>query len=196
MIVHQSATNVAFFHYRAAMPIQPSHETELLEALSEADSASECLLAAYDALDDTVDALLHNIFHKDDYAVKFVVEPLLSNDGPLGDIMVRGKLLLGLGVISKEVYDDIEIFVTLKEWAKIQDNNVSFTEVDVLFELNRVNAIQKIMPIDYDEDLVKTMSGPMLEMFLGRHHQKVQSTIVLAITDIVNLLCRENALTS
>lgn len=196
MIVNQSATNVALSHYRAAMPIQTSHETELLEALSEADSASECLLAAYDALDDTVDALLQNIFHKDDYAVKFVVEPLLSNDGPLGDIMVRGKLLLGLGVISKEVYDDIEIFVTLKEWAKIQDNNVSFTEVDVLFELNRVNAIKRIMPIDYDEDMVKTMSGPMLEMFLGRHHQKVQSTIVLAITDIVNMLCRENALTS
>ncbi|WP_299689190.1 MltR family transcriptional regulator [uncultured Vibrio sp.] len=178
------------------MPIQTSNETELLEALSEAESASACLMAAYDALDDTVDAVLNNIFKKDDTAIQFVVEPLLNSGGPLGEIMVRGKLLLGLGVIDKALYDDLEIFVTLKEWAKIQGEDTSFTEVDVIFELNKVHAIQRIMPIEYDAEMVKTMSGPMLEMFLSRHHQKVQSTIVLAITDILNTLCRDNALSS
>ncbi|MGF1754098.1 MltR family transcriptional regulator [Vibrio makurazakiensis] len=178
------------------MPIHPSHESELLEALSEAESAGACLMAAYDAVDDTVDVLLKNIFQKDDTAVKFVVEPLLNSGGPLGEIMVRAKLLLGLGVISKDLYDDLEIFVTLKEWAKIQGEDTNFTDVDVLFELNKVNAIKRIMPIEYDEEVVKTMSGPMLDMFLARHNQKVQSTIVLAITDIVNTLCRDNALTS
>ncbi|WP_198600787.1 MltR family transcriptional regulator [Vibrio cyclitrophicus] len=178
------------------MPIQTSHETELLEALSEAESAGACLMAAYDALDDTVDSVLKNIFKKDDTAIKFVVEPLLNSGGPLGEIMIRGKLLLGLGVISKELYDDLEIFVTLKEWAKIQGDDTSFTEVDIIFELNKVHAIQRIMPIEYDPEMVKTMSGPMLEMFLGRHNQKVKSTIVLAITDIINTLCRDNALSS
>ncbi|WP_435250235.1 MltR family transcriptional regulator [Vibrio sp. nBUS_14] len=178
------------------MPIQTSHETELLEALSEAESASACLMAAYDALDDTVDAVLKNIFKKDDTAIKFVVEPLLNSGGPLGEIMVRGKLLLGLGVISKELYDDLEVFVTLKEWAKIQGEDTNFTEVDVIFELNKVHAVQRIMPIEYDAEMVETMSGPMLQMFLGRHHQKVKSTIVLAITDIIHTLCRDNALSS
>lgn len=196
MINHQSATPVALSYYRAVMPIHPSHETELLEALSEAESAGSCLMAAYDALDDTVDAVLKNIFKKDDTAIKFVVEPLLNSGGPLGEIMIRGKLLLGLGVISKELYDDLEVFVTLKEWAKIQGEDTSFTEVDVIFELNKVHAIQRIMPIEYDAKMVETMSGPMLQMFLGRHHQKVKSTIVLAITDIINTLCRDNALSS
>ncbi len=196
MINHQSATPVALSYYRAVMPIHPSHETELLEALSEAESAGACLMAAYDALDDTVDAVLKNIFKKDDTAIKFVVEPLLNSGGPLGEIMIRGKLLLGLGVISKELYDDLEVFVTLKEWAKIQGEDTSFTEVDVIFELNKVHAIQRIMPIEYDAKIVETMSGPMLQMFLGRHHQKVKSTIVLAITDIINTLCRDNALSS
>lgn len=196
MINHQSATPVALSYYRAVMPIHPSHETELLEALSEAESAGACLMAAYDALDDTVDAVLKNIFKKDDTAIKFVVEPLLNSGGPLGEIMVRGKLLLGLGVISKELYDDLEVFVTLKEWAEIQGEDTSFTEVDVIFELNKVHAIQRIMPIEYDAEMVETMSGPMLQMFLGRHHQKVKSTIVLAITDIINTLCRDNALSS
>jgi mannitol operon repressor len=151
-------------------------------------------MAAYDALDDTVDAVLKGIFQKDDTAVKFVVEPLLNSGGPLGEIMVRAKLLLGLGVISKEVYDDLEIFVTLKEWAKIQGDEVSFTDPNVLFELNKTHAIQKIMPIEYDAEMVESMSGPMLDMFMGRHNQKVQSTIVLAITDLINTLCRDNAL--
>lgn len=196
MINHQSATPVALSYCRAVMPIQTSHETELLEALSEAESASACLMAAYDALDDTVDAVLKNIFKKDDTAIKFVVEPLLNSGGPLGEIMIRAKLLLGLGVISKELYDDLEVFVTLKEWAKIQGEDTSFTEVDVIFELNKVHAIQRIMPIEYDADMVESMSGPMLEMFLGRHNQKVKSTIILAITDIITTLCRDNALSS
>ncbi len=196
MIQMKGATQVALSSYRNTMPIHPTHETELLEALSEAEGAGEILMAAFDALDDTVDALLQNIFHKDDYSVKFVVEPLLTSSGPLGDITVRTKLLLGLGVLSKEVYDDIEIFVTLKEFAKLEGEKINFMDVNVIFELNKVNAIQKIMAIDYDPSLVEGMSGPMLEMFQGRHNQKVQSTIVLAITDIVNELCRDNALTS
>ncbi|MGR5063338.1 MltR family transcriptional regulator [Photobacterium sp. DNB22_13_2] len=178
------------------MPIHPTNESELLEAIAEAEGAAEVLLAAYDALDDSVDALLQNIFHKDDYAVKFIVEPLLTNDGPLGEIMVRGKLLLGLGVISKEIYDDIEVFVTLKEWAKVQGDDVSFTDENVLFELNRVNAIAKIMPINFDAETISSLSGPMLNMYLGRHNQKVQSTIVLAITEIVNQLFKDNPLAS
>ncbi len=183
-------------NYRSVMPIHPINETDLLEALSEATSASECLFSAYDALDDTVDALLNNIFHKDDYAVKFVVDPLLKNDGPLGDIMVRAKLLLGLGVISKTIYDDIEIFVTLKKWVKIQEESVSFTETDIIFELNRISMIRSIMPIDYDPSFFDGLSEDLLTMSITRHHQKVKSTIVLAITEIVNQLCKDNSLTS
>ena len=196
MIKHQSATSVALFPYRAVMPIHPDNEAELLEAISEAKSASEVLFAAFDALEDTVDALLKNIFHKDDFAVKFVVEPLLSNSGPLGEIMVRSKLLLGLGVISKALYDDLEIFVTLKEWAKVQGEDTSFTDENILFELNRTASIQKIMPIEFDQSLIEGLSGPMLDMFMARHNQRVQSTIVLAITDMIQELCRENALTA
>ncbi|MCW8345894.1 MltR family transcriptional regulator [Vibrio sp. ZSDZ65] len=176
------------------MPLHPPNETELLEALSEAKDASECLMAAYDAIDDTLDALINTIFHKDDYAVKYVVDPLLSGDGPLGDILVRAKLLLGLGVISKEVYDDIDIFVTLREWTKLQENNVNFTEVDVIFELNKVTAIQKMMPIEYDASMAEGLDPVMLKMYLERHYQRVKSTLILAITELVSTLCRDNPL--
>lgn len=176
------------------MPLHRPNETELLEALSDAKDASECLLAAYDALDDTLDAVINTIFHKDDHSVKYVVEPLLKSDGPLGDISVRAKLLLGLGVISKTVFDDIEVFVTLKEWTKFQDSEVSFTEVDVIFELNKVGAIQNSMPIVYDEAMVEGLDDLMLTMYQERHYQRVKSTIILAITELVAVLCRDNPL--
>ncbi|MGV2986462.1 MltR family transcriptional regulator [Vibrio sp. E150_011] len=194
MIQVTGVTSVAPFVLRELMPLHPPNETELLEALSEAKDASECLMAAYDAIDDTLDALINSIFHKDDYAVKYVVDPLLTSDGPLGDILVRAKLLLGLGVISKQVYDDIDIFVTLREWTKHQENNVSFTEVDVIFELNKVSAIQKMMPIEYDAKMAEGLDAVMLKMYLERHYQRVKSTLILAVTEMVSTLCRDNPL--
>ncbi|MFA0520796.1 MltR family transcriptional regulator, partial [Vibrio sp. 10N.222.55.E8] len=77
------------------MPIHTTLESDLLEELAESANAAECLLCAYDVLEDMLDALLKSIFYKDDYAVKFVVDPLLTTDGPLGEILVRTKLLLG-----------------------------------------------------------------------------------------------------
>ncbi|MDR9829351.1 MltR family transcriptional regulator [Vibrio sp. FNV 38] len=178
------------------MPIHSSHESELLEALAESANAGECLLCAYDALEDMVDVLLQNIFQKDDYAVKFVVDPLLTSDGPLGNIMIRTKLLLGLGVLSKETYDDIEIFVTLKEWVKVQEGKVDFCDENILFELNRVEAIKASMPIDYSPQQVEGLSDELKAMFMTRHFQKVRSTVVLAVTSIIQKLSKDNALTS
>jgi len=178
------------------MPIHSNHESELLEELAESTNAAECLLCAFDVLEDMLDALLKSIFHKDDYAVKYVVDPLLTNDGPLGEILVRIKLLLGLGVISKEVYDDIEVFVTLKEWVKVQEGKISFWDQDIVFELNKINAIQKNMSVDYSPELIEGLSESMQAMFLERHFQKVRSTIVLAVNDIHQQLSRDNVLTS
>nr|WP_162889702.1 MltR family transcriptional regulator [Vibrio sp. dhg] len=196
MMEYNSATNVAHFPIEEAMPIYSSNESELLEELAESANAAECLLCAYDVLEDMLDAVLKSIFHKDDYAVKFVVDPLLSGNGPLGETLVRIKLLLGLGVINKETYDDIEVFVTLKEWVKVQDGKLDFWDQDVIFELNRIHAIQKIMPIDYSPELVEGLNTDMKSMFLDRHFQKVRSTIVLAVNDIHQQLSKDNALTS
>ncbi len=176
------------------MPIHTDHATELLEELASSANAAECLLCAYDVLEDMLDALLKSIFHKDDYAVKFVVDPLLTSNGPLGETLVRIKLLLGLGVISKPVYDDIETFVTLKEWVKLEEGQVDFRDQNIIFELNRINAIQKVMPIDYSPELLHGMTEEMSDMFLARHFQKVRSTIVLAVTDIHQQLAQDNAL--
>lgn len=196
MIEYNSATDVARFPFEEVMPIYSNNESELLEELAASANATECLLCAYDVLEDMLDAVLKSIFHKDDYAVKFVVDPLLSGNGPLGETIVRLKLLLGLGVINKEAYDDIEVFVTLKEWAKVKEGELSFWDQDIVFELNRIHAIKKIMPIDYSPELIEGLNSEMEAMFLERHFQRVRSTIVLAVNDIHQQLSQDNALTS
>ncbi|MGR5063336.1 MltR family transcriptional regulator [Photobacterium sp. DNB22_13_2] len=164
------------------------NESELLEVISQADNVSSVFSAAYHALDDTVGALMQSLFEQNDYSVKFVIEPLISNSGPLGDVLVRTKLLLGLAVINKQLYSDIETFVRLKDLAEARSDDISFTDAEVLQELRKISAIERTMPIHYDPSMLKGLSEPMLNMFIDRHNQKVHSTIVLAITDIVENL--------
>ncbi|MEF1278934.1 MltR family transcriptional regulator [Vibrio fortis] len=174
---------------RAIEPIDLPNEAELLEVISTAEGASAVFLAAYHALDDTIGVLMQTIFYKDDYAVKFVVDPLLKNQGPLGDVMVRSKLLYGLGVINRQIYEDVERFVTLKEWADTPHSSIYFTDPDVIEELQKVHVVQSVMPIDYDQQAANNLPEEMLTMFIDRHNQKVQSSIVLAIAELVRQIC-------
>jgi mannitol operon repressor len=177
---------------KAIEPVDLPNEAELLEVISTAEDASAVFLAAYHALDDTIGVLMQSIFYKDDYAVKYVVDPLLKNQGPLGDMMIRSKLLYGLGVINREIYEDIERFVTLKEWADTLQSSIYFTDPDVIEELQRVHVVQSVMPIDYDQQAANSLPQEMLTMFIERHNQKVQSSIVLAIAELVRQICHSD----
>ncbi|MCZ8488939.1 hypothetical protein O9992_22570 [Vibrio lentus] len=73
MINHQKCTPIGTFLYRTVMPIQTSHETELLEARFRKLKSAGAYLWLPDALDDTVDAVLKNIFKRKTTAIKFVV---------------------------------------------------------------------------------------------------------------------------
>ena len=177
---------------KAIEPVDLPNEAELLEVISTAEDPSAVFLAAYHALDDTIGVLMQSIFYKDDYAVKYVVDPLLKNQGPLGDVMIRSKLLYGLGVINREIYEDIERFVTLKEWADTPQSSIYFTDPDVIEELQRVHVVQSVMPIDYDQQAANSLPQEMLTMFIERHNQKVQSSIVLAIAELVRQICHSD----
>jgi mannitol operon repressor len=47
------------------------------------------LIAAVELLTEAVNILVLQVFRKDDYAVKYAVEPLLDGSGPLGDLSLR-----------------------------------------------------------------------------------------------------------
>lgn len=163
-------------------------ESELLEVISQADSPSAVLSAAFHALDDAVGAVMQVMLSRSGQSVQYIVDPLMTTQGPLGNIKVRAALLLGLGVMSREVYADLEVFLRLKEYSEGSEKLTSFTDLYVLTELRGVEAIKRTMPIEYDPSMISGLSDSMMTMFIERHNQKVRSTIVLAITELVEQL--------
>ena len=72
-------------------------ENRVLERLNAGKTVRSFLITAVELLTEAVNLLVLQVFRKDDYAVKYAVEPLLDGDGPLGDLSVRLKLIYGLG---------------------------------------------------------------------------------------------------
>lgn len=72
-------------------------ENRVLEHLNAGKTVRSFLMAAVDLLAEALNILVVQIFRKDDYAVKYAVEPLLVGDGPLSELSVRLKLVYALG---------------------------------------------------------------------------------------------------
>lgn len=72
-------------------------ENKVLEKLNAGKTVRSFLIAAVELLAEALNVLVVQVFRKDDYAVKYAVEPLLSGAGPLGELSVRLKLMYGLG---------------------------------------------------------------------------------------------------
>ncbi len=104
--------------------------------------------------------------------------------------MVRAKLLLALGVIDKTTYQDLAIFTNLKTWTTLTDEVISFTDQDIIFELNQLSPIKQSMLIEFDQHLIKNLKEPMLGMQLSRHTEKVRSMIILTVMALIEILSK------
>ena len=93
---------------QATMEQTQAFENRVLERLNAGKTVRSFLITAVELLTEAVNLLVLQVFRKDDYAVKYAVEPLLDGDGPLGDLSVRLKLIYGLGVINRQEYEDAE----------------------------------------------------------------------------------------
>ena len=100
-------------------------ENRVLERLNAGKTVRSFLIATVELLTEAVNILVLQVFRKDDYAVKYAVEPLLDGDGPLGDLSVRLKLIYGLGVISRAEYEDAELLMALREELNHDGNEYS-----------------------------------------------------------------------
>ncbi len=93
---------------QAMMEETQAFENRVLERLNAGKTVRSFLIATVELLTEAVNILVLQVFRKDDYAVKYAVEPLLEGSGPLGDLSVRLKLIYGLGVISRAEYEDAD----------------------------------------------------------------------------------------
>lgn len=125
---------------QAIMEQTQAFENRVLERLNAGKTVRSFLITAVELLTEAVNILVLQVFRKDDYAVKYAVEPLLDGDGPLGDLSVRLKLIYGLGVLSRTEYEDAELLMALREELNHDGSEYAFTDDEILGRLANYTA--------------------------------------------------------
>ncbi|WP_147193696.1 MltR family transcriptional regulator [Pantoea sp. MBD-2R] len=167
---------------QATMEKPQAFENRVLERLNAGHTVRSFLMAAVDLLSEAVNSLVLQVFRKDDYAVKYAVEPLLLGNGPLGELSVRLKLIYGLGVISRNEYEDAELLMALREALNDDGSEYRFTDDELLGPFAELHCVAALPP---PPDLTD-MDTELRVMLQQRYQQVVRSTLVLSLTDLIS----------
>ncbi|MCZ9610035.1 mannitol operon repressor MtlR [Enterobacter hormaechei] len=167
---------------QAIMEQTQAFENRVLERLNAGKTVRSFLIAAVELLTEAVNILVLQVFRKDDYAVKYAVEPLLDGDGPLGDLSVRLKLIYGLGVLNRQEYEDAELLMALREELNHDGNEYTFTDDEILGPFGELHCVSALPPAPQFDN-----SDPELyAMQKLRYQQVVRSTMVLFLTELIS----------
>ncbi|KHN51470.1 mannitol repressor protein [Pectobacterium fontis] len=160
-------------------------ENRVLEALNSGKTVRDFMLRAVDLLAEAVSILMLQVFRKDDYAVKYAVEPLMTGTGPLGDLSVRLKLIYGLGMISRKEYEDAELLMALGEELTHDDRDYRFTDDEILGPIGELHCVAAL-PAEPALPPGADAADPLLvNMHQQRYQQMVRSTLVLSLTTLI-----------
>ncbi len=161
-------------------------ENRVLERLNAGKTVRSLLIAAVELLTEAVNLLVIKVFRKDDYAVKYAVEPLLEGDGPLGDLSVRLKLIYGLGVLSRAEYEDCELLMALREELNHDGSEYGFTDDEIIGPFGELHCVTAFPPTP---TLLDGNDAALLAMQRQRYQQMVRSTMVLSLTALISRIC-------
>ncbi|MBP2168933.1 mannitol operon repressor [Erwinia toletana] len=174
---------------QAIMEEKQAFENRVLERLNAGRSVRSFLIAAVELLAEAVNLLVMQVFRKDDYAVKYAVEPLLLGNGPLGELSVRLKLIYGLGVINRNEYEDCELLMALREELNDDRTEYRFTDDEILGPFGELHCVSALPPppqfASEDEEL--------RAMQRQRYQQVVRSTMVLSLTELISRISLKQA---
>lgn len=160
-------------------------ENQILERLNQRPEVHLFVQEVIILITEAIDQLMLKVFRKDDYAVKYAVEPLLTGSGPLGELSVRLKLLFALGAITREVYEDIELFLALKGSLPTNGIVLNFTDDEVLGSIKMLHCMEplpEMMRFNQPEDLVDKQ---LIDLQKYRYQQMIKSSLVLSVTALI-----------
>ena len=155
---------------QATMEQTQAFENRVLERLNAGKTVRSFLITAVELLTEAVNLLVLQVFRKDDYAVKYAVEPLLDGDGPLGDLSVRLKLIYGL-----ELNHD--------------GNEYAFTDDEILGPFGELHCVAALPPTPQFEPA----DSSLYAMQIQRYQQAVRSTMVLSLTELISKISLKKA---
>lgn len=157
-------------------------ENRVLERLNAGRTARSFFAMAVELLNEAIDLLVVQVFRKDDYAVKYAVEPLLLGSGPLGELSVRLKLVYGLGVISRNEYEDAELLLALREALNDDSTDYRFTDDELLGPFGELHCVERLPPQPNFDGADKELHTLLQQ----RYQQMIRSTLVLSLTALIS----------
>ncbi len=164
--------------------------------LSDVASLRGFLALSVNQFSQNIELLINRVFRKKDFVVESVVNSLFEHQGPLAELSVRLKVLVSLGVISTEVFEDINFFIELKDQLSNEVEEFSFSDSHI------IDAIKKLHHIDLNIVLDILKKAPKLDnkdslqyqMIQTRLEKTVRSSLILAISTISDQLDIESPL--
>lgn len=167
-------------------------EDRVLECLNAEQTVHGLLLAAINLLTEAVKVLILQVFRKDDYAVKYAIEPLLKGSGPLGELAVRLKLIYALGLISRAEYEDAELLMALLDQLNRDRRIYQFTDDEILGPLSLLHDM--VLPLPYrPTHKIQDPDGLLYTMQQQRYQQMIRSSLVLAVNALVVRIMNKKA---
>ena len=172
-------------------------ELDIIELLNDASSVRGAVVTAVELFESYLEEVIQRVFRKDDHAVKYAVEPLLNNAGPLNNLIVRLKLLYALGIVSQDIYQDIEHLVKLRDQLNHDVEELSFTSPKTFQPIKSLHTIKKMKIAQFDTLIPdKERDLAFYNMYMDRQEQVIRSAFGLAVASICTELNQDNSLLS
>ncbi len=168
------------------------NESDIIERLNNASSVRGYFIVAEEVLSEAVEALMQRIFLKDDFAVQSVVGPLLHDTGPLGNTLVRLKLLYGLGAIGDDEYHDIERIIKIRHKLSADIVEYAFTDENIVQTIRGISAIKKMGAVQFDIVQSDGEDPEFYQLQLQRQQRVIKSSLALAIVELCHSLNKES----
>ncbi len=168
-------------------------EDPIYEKLNEATSIRGFITASVAIFDDAVEKLINRVFRKTDFVVKSVIDSLFETSGPLSELPIRLKVLLGLGVINHEAFEDINSFIKLKETLNNAEKEYDFSDPIVADFLQSLHLLQDKSLLQFEPES-GDKDSLLYQVKALRREKLIRSCLSLTITDIYQQLQVESPL--
>ncbi|MCW9698865.1 MULTISPECIES: MltR family transcriptional regulator [unclassified Avibacterium] len=165
----------------------------IYEKLTEATSIRGFITASVALFDEAVDSLINRVFRKTDFAVKSVVDSLFMTSGPLFDLSIRLKVLLGLGVIEHKIFEDINAFIKFKETLNNDEKEHRFFDPLIIEFVQHLHLQQDKNLLNFPDDK-EDPNSLSYQIKTQRKEKLVRSCLMLTINAIYEHLQVESPL--
>lgn len=156
-----------------------------MEVMTNLSTLRGCLVASMGHLEDLLHTVLETTFRGNDEATRYVVAPLLEQQGPLDNVLTKARLLVALGRIEADVFADLEKLARLRDLAIHSPDELAFSSPVTLQALARLDHFDPRLVEQFQQRLAFQPDDPELQsQYRETVENGIRSALALAVVTI------------